>query len=231
LARKPTRYWDACAWIGLIQQEADKIEALRHLVEQAQRGEIEIWTSAFTLAEVYKRPIGPAPAPNRPAPTVGLSPADDKPFEDYIEQKWVHIVQVDSDVGKTARRLLRAYPTIGKPQDAIHVATALLWNIDELHTWDRPNLLRLSGQLKRKDGAPLSILSPAPPPPPKQGSLFDGLNDGKPAAAASAPEDPKEGDQLAKEEAPKGGEPAPEAPKQAEGQPSGAGGAVSKGGG
>jgi hypothetical protein len=42
-------------WIALIKREQGRFDACAHLIEQAQRGEIEIWTSAFTYAEVYKR--------------------------------------------------------------------------------------------------------------------------------------------------------------------------------
>ena len=66
-----------------------------------------------------------------------LLPPQDEIFEDYILQDFVTRVQVDYDVGVLARRLLRAYPVIQKPQDGIHLATALLNNLDELHTFGR----------------------------------------------------------------------------------------------
>ena len=66
---------------------------------------------------------------------------EDKYFEDLIEQEFIQKVSVDVDVGKVARRLLRRFPAIGKPQDAIHVATCLLNNLDQLHTFDRDDLL------------------------------------------------------------------------------------------
>jgi hypothetical protein len=51
-------------------------------------------------------------------------------------------------------------------------------NVDELHTFDRPNLLDLTGTIERKDGAKLKICHPpkrpAPAPPPRM-PLFDGL--------------------------------------------------------
>lgn len=129
----------------------------------------------FTLAEVFKRPCD--------GQQKGLPIVQDTEFEDYILQDFVERVQVDFAVGRLARGLLRAYPVIGKPQDAIHVATALLNNVDELHTFDRENLLGLSGKLTRKDGRPLRICHPPKPPPPQaeakdelgQGDIFDQL--------------------------------------------------------
>lgn len=158
MSEVPKYYWDACAWIGLIQQEADRFEALNYVIEEAKAGRAEIWTSNFTLAEVFKRPCA--------GENKGLATAEDVSFEDYILQDFVKRVQVDLDVGTLARRLLRAYPQIKKPQDAIHLATALLNNIDELHTYDGNDLLDLSEKIERKDGAKLKICSPPSPPPP-----------------------------------------------------------------
>lgn len=164
---KPKYYWDACAWIALIKREPGRFESCRHTIELAEAGKVEIWTSAFTLAEVFKRRIDSNLV-------FTLDEDKDKDFEDYIEKDFVIIVQVDVEVGTAARRLLRAYPDIGKPQDAIHVATALLYDIDELHTFDRVDLLGLNGILDRNDGQKLAICPPPKPPPPPP-SLFDAL--------------------------------------------------------
>lgn len=167
MANVPKYYWDACMWIALIKREGDRFDACKNVIERAQRGEVEIWTSTFTLAEVWKRKCDGA--------DTGLPHADDQAFEDYIEQDFVFRVAVDADVGTAARRLLRKFPTMGKPQDAVHVATALIENVDELHTFDRDDLLRLDGQLDRQDGAKLKICSPPNPPDPNAGTLFEGL--------------------------------------------------------
>src|SRR5665213_113707 len=159
LADKPKYYWDACAWIALIQQEQNRFESLSYLIEEAKNGKIEILTSNFTLAEVYKRPIDNGGQKS-------LLDTQDQAFEDYILQDFVSRVQVDFDVGTLARRLLRAYPTIQKPQDGIHVATALLNNVDELHTYDRANLLDLTEKIERQDGKKLRICHPPRPPVP-----------------------------------------------------------------
>jgi predicted nucleic acid-binding protein len=160
LADRPKYYWDACAWIGLIQQEQGRFEKLKFIIEQAQSGNVKIWTSLFTLAEVYKRPLGDGIFKELPL-------EKDSEFEAYILQDFVGRVQVDYDVGTCARTLLRKYPTIVKPQDGIHLATALLNNVDELHTFDRPNLLNLTGQIARLDGQMLKICHPPDPPKPE----------------------------------------------------------------
>lgn len=154
-------------WIALIRRESLRFDACSHIIEQAQRNEIEIWTSTFTYAEVFKRTCS--------GNAVGIEQGDDRPFEDYLEQEFVKLIQVDVDVGQAARRLLRQYPVIGKPQDAIHVASALIENIHVFHTFDRANLLGLDAKLSCLDKEPLRILEPPKPPDPLSGTLFEGL--------------------------------------------------------
>ena len=160
LADRPKYYWDACAWIALIQQEPTRFDALSYVIEEARKGNVEIWTSNFTLAEVFKRPCD--------GEQKGIAAVQDAAFEDFIVQEFVTRVQVDFDVGVLARRLLRKFPEIGKPQDGIHLATALLNNVDELHTYDRKDLIGLSGRIDRKDGVKLKICAPPQRPMPAQ---------------------------------------------------------------
>ena len=169
LADKPQYYWDACAWIALIQQEAGRVDELSYVIEEAKKKKVEIWTSDFTLAEVYKRPIDNG--------SKALLPEEDTVFESYILQDFVTRVQVDYDVGVLARRLLRKYPVIAKPQDGIHLATALLNDLDEFHTYDRENLLGLTGQIDTRAGKKLLIRHPPsrPAPPQKPMPLFERL--------------------------------------------------------
>ena len=167
LAEKPRYYWDACAWIALIQQEPNRFDSLSYVIDEARATNVEIWTSTFTLAEVYKRVCDDEQK--------SLLPRQDQIFEDLILQHFVQRVQVDYDVGVLARRLLRKHPTIQKPQDGIHLATALLNNVDELHTFDRENLLSLSDRIPRKDGKHLRICNPPKRPKPKPLPLFEGL--------------------------------------------------------
>lgn len=116
------------------------------------------------MAEVYKRACD--------GEQKSLLPAEDKTFEDLILQDFVIRVQVDFNVGVLARRLLRKYPKIKKPQDGVHLATALINDLDELHTYDRDDLLDLSEQIPRRDGKKLKICNPPKPPaPPKAAAL------------------------------------------------------------
>lgn len=168
----PKYYWDACIWIELItRQDAQRVDRCEYVIEQTEAGEAELWTSTFTLAEVWKRKCA--------GRLVSLPQASDGVFEDYIERELIHKIQVDVDVGNLARRLLRQYAGLGKPQDAIHVASCLLNNIDEMHTFDESHLVKFDGQLPRLDRVKLMI---GPPPErsdanTKTADLFDAGQD------------------------------------------------------
>lgn len=176
MADGPKFYWDACMWIALINRETGRFDSCRHIIELAQRKQVQIWTSTFTYAEVFKRKCADD--------ATGIASADDKSFEDYLEQDFVNLIQVDADVGRAARRLLREYPKIAKPQDAIHVASALLQSVPLLHTFDRSDLIALSGQIKCLDGQTLKIEPPTPPPDPMAGTMFEGLTPAEPEKKA-----------------------------------------------
>jgi predicted nucleic acid-binding protein len=134
-------------------------------MEQAEQGHLEIVTSAFTLAEVFKRKCA--------AEADELPPSSDTTFEDYLLKDFIVLVGVDREVGTYARRLLRTHSEIKKPQDAIHLATAALNNVDEFHTYDGKNLLPLNEKIARADRAMMRVCTPIAPPPGASGPLFE----------------------------------------------------------
>lgn len=147
-------YWDACAWIAYIQREMPgpetdfrepRYEMCRRILERAAAREIEIATSAYTLSEVCKKPVDPtSPGINLPA---------------FFDQAYIVLVSVDKQVGLKAQSLQVAGVAGLKPQDAIHVASALVWNIPALHTFDK-KLLNLDKMLTSNDGNQLRVIHP-----------------------------------------------------------------------
>jgi predicted nucleic acid-binding protein len=124
------------------------------MIALARAGDVQIWTSSLTLAEVYKL---------RGQNGAALAPVNDQAFEEYLEQDFVVEVQVDHEIGVLARQLLRQHtPPLRHPADAIHLATALANNLDELQTFDQNNLIPLNGQVVKPDGTPLLIREPPP---------------------------------------------------------------------
>lgn len=164
--KTPKYYWDACIWIELINNpDGVRGQCCKHVLNLARENKCEIWTSSFTLAEVIKRKCDGKGA--------SIQQEKDEAFEDLIEQEFVKKVSVDVDIAKVARRLLRRFPKIGKPQDGIHVATCLMENLDELHTFDREDLLGFDKVFDRFDKQKLRIITPPYPPAEDQMSMFN----------------------------------------------------------
>jgi predicted nucleic acid-binding protein len=162
-------YWDSCTFLGLINQEPGKLNDCAAVWKEAEAGEALIYTSFFTFAEVFKvRCEDPA----KP-----LTEEGDKRIEAVLRQKWIRPVVVDERIGIASRRLMRHHPQCKKPSDAVHLATALALNIDEMHTYDGSDLLGLNGKVNRADGNALTICTPKPSPkpqkpPPSQNDMF-----------------------------------------------------------
>jgi len=151
-------YWDSCVFLGLINQEAGKVNDSTAVWREAERGEALIYTSFFTFAEVFKvKGEGPA----KP-----LTEDEDKKIETLLRQKWIRPILVDERIGVLARRLMRSHQECKKPSDGIHLASALVLNVDQMHTYDSADLLILDGKVSRLDGKMLNICPPKPRPKP-----------------------------------------------------------------
>lgn len=150
-------YWDACAWLGLLNGEEDKAADLEVVWRKAQHGELEIWTSSFCIAEVYRLRCENG--------LTNLPPENDAKIDDLFDQDFVFLVQLDTEIARLAKALLRGNDKLKKPSDAIHLATAAYWNVEQLHTYDGSDLLGLN--VNRSDGEKLTICKP---------SMIDGDN-------------------------------------------------------
>jgi len=168
MAGSPRRIsWDACAWIALIQREKipraggaieDREMMCRTVVEAAKKGTIEILTSTLCLAEVCKDP--------------GIRATRADLIADYFESDYILLVNVDRSVGERARVLMTSGFSGLKPPDAIHLATATISGVEEMHTFDA-RLLGLDGVIDKIDGTRLKICKPDPGGPPAP--LLDAL--------------------------------------------------------
>ena len=152
MAKTRKVYWDACAWLGLVNGESRKLRELEIVWKMAERGEIQIWTSTLSLAEVYKTKYEKE--------SRSLLATHDVKIDNMFDQPFVEKVQVDTEIARSAKNLARAHHLLKKPTDAIHLASAIAWNIDELHTYDGSDLLGLNGLIKREDGELLIICMP-----------------------------------------------------------------------
>jgi predicted nucleic acid-binding protein len=145
-------YWDACTFLGLINSEAEKHSDCLAVWIEAEKGETQIITSFFTFAEVFK-----AKCEGKAKP---LDEAKEDEVAAFLQSEHILPVTVDRRTAELARRLMRRHPECKKPSDAVHLATAILLNVDEMHTYDGSDLLALSEKVARQDGEMLKICPP-----------------------------------------------------------------------
>lgn len=146
-------YWDSNAWLGLLNGEADKKRELQIVYGHAKKGHYELWTSTWSYMEC-RRLKSEADLP-RP-----LDPANEKIIADIFRQPCVKPIPVTQDIAELARTTWRETPGLGSYQDAVHLVSALRWNVPVMHTYDRDDLLHLTGSFTCKDGTPLIICYP-----------------------------------------------------------------------
>ncbi len=160
MASSPRRvYWDACVWIALIMREqnvvggSDRSTLCRSVVSEAQKNRIEILTSTLSLVEVCKSP--------------DIKSTEDDKIASFFENDFILLMNLDRWVGERARQLMTSGHAGLKPLDSVHIASAILGQASEMHTFD-DKLLRLDGQIARLDGGKLKICTPdigdTPPP-------------------------------------------------------------------
>lgn len=165
MPKTKTYYWDACAWLGLINQESKKHRELEIIWKAAENGDCRIITSTLSQVEVFKKRC----EDNDPKP---LSEEADKEIAGLFQQPHIDLAALDPNIAETARGLRRKHAL--KAPDSIHLATAAYWNCDVMQTYDRDDLLVLDGKVMRRDGKSLAI---AIPDATVDGPLFASLKD------------------------------------------------------
>ena len=153
----PTKvYWDSCAWIGLVNGEPDKLPAVQAVYGHAQRGHIEIYTSTVAIVEVNR--LASEMQMPKPIPPESIAKIDGLLFQHFVK-----LINVDQIVAKRARKLIRETPKLKKKPDAIHLASAIIWNIPLFHTYDNDDLLHLNGSISCLDGTVMDIVQARDP--------------------------------------------------------------------
>jgi len=158
MANSPRRVcWDARVWIALIQDERiiedglERSTRCKTVLEEAKKGKIEVVISALCLAEVCKNK--------------GVADTDPQKIAAFFEHEYILVVSLDTTIGNRARELMMSGIPGLRPQDACHIATALIApDVTEFHTFDT-DLLKLSGQLAKSDGSKLKVCYPDVGPP------------------------------------------------------------------
>lgn len=118
------------AWIkGEVDNGVDKRKIVQSILKNAQQGHYRIVTSAWTLAEVYKRKKGPI-----------LELKACTKILEFFEHSFIEMVDLDRERGEQAHILARKYGL--KPTDSVHLACAIRAKCDVLLSFD-PDLTNL----------------------------------------------------------------------------------------
>ena len=147
----------------MINGEAERKADLENIYGHARNKKIEIWTSVISVVDANR--FGVETDVPKPFPPKNLQALDDVFFQPFVK-----LVAVDVPIARSARKLIRETPKLRKNPDAIHLATAIFWNIPVFHTYDGNDLLHLDGEMACRDGTNLRIVEPGDA---ADGGLFD----------------------------------------------------------
>ena len=127
------RYWDSCNSIFLIaEDEADRAEICQRILEDAGAGKLVIVTSTLTIAEVIRMRGKPM-----------LTEDEETTISNFFLHSYILMYGVTRVVAENARQLARRYNL--RPNDSIHLSTALLSDADVFETWNTRDFERIQG--------------------------------------------------------------------------------------
>lgn len=151
---KRVYYWDSCLFIAWMANETKNrqpgdMDGLAEVVAMVDDQECYILSSVNTRGEVLDSTL--------------TDEAREK-FQSLFCNPFFTFVNVSLPVSELASKI-RDYYRNHKPQsmsvklpDATHLATAILYKVDELHTFDAGDLIRFDGNVA---GHPLKICKPS----------------------------------------------------------------------
>ena len=117
------RYWDSVCFLKWLKKEQD-YEDCRGVINKAECGELEIITSAYTISEVIYL---------KSNEKINRGKSDE--ICRFFENKYIILINVDRTIAELARNLLWDYQAL-RPQDAIHIASAIKAKIPIFDTFD-----------------------------------------------------------------------------------------------
>jgi predicted nucleic acid-binding protein len=166
MSEKRKLYWDTSCFIAYISgshpEEAHRTPICVDVLENAHNGEVEVWTSVLTIAEVIRRklPAQEKPLPSwanviaekcpdalphvqqlwnfydrKTAPTKALSKAEIDSLQELFKVKYIQKMQVDERIARRAVALAQEYGL--RAADAIHAASAILKPCDCIQRFDK----------------------------------------------------------------------------------------------
>lgn len=128
------RYWDTSVFFAYFADQADRRERCRPIVRRAEAGEMEIVTSALSVAESLYVPDGGELLPDENREEVRR----------FFQHDFIVMVQIDRPTALRSQDLVWDYGVA--PKDALHLASALTANVPQFDTYDE-KLYRLDAEI------------------------------------------------------------------------------------
>ena len=130
------RLWDTSVIIDFLEGAERAKPHVLHIIEEATRGETQIVVSVFAEVEVVK--IDGV-----------LTDDQEEMIREFFTRPYIVRAQLDSRVAEIARQITRTTSLASdmqtiKPNDAVHVATAVRWKIPIFECYDGPLIATLA---------------------------------------------------------------------------------------
>ena len=139
MASPQRRLWDTSVIVDFLEGTERSKPHVPLIIEEAKRGDTEIMVSAFAEVEVVK-------------PNGVLTEKQEEMIREFFSRPYVIRAQVDARVAAIARQITRMTSLASdmktvKPKDAVHVATAVRWDVPVVECYDEP-LIRASTRMR-----------------------------------------------------------------------------------
>lgn len=134
-----TFYWDTClflAWLKDEQRPDGEMDGVRDFLERGKRGEILILTSVLTLTEVLE---------------ASIPSATSDALQDLFRRRSFRLLNINRPIAALAAELRRSFRDKGAKlatPDAIHLASAIQYDVTAFHTFDNGGSSKSVGLLE-----------------------------------------------------------------------------------
>jgi predicted nucleic acid-binding protein len=145
-------YWDSDVLLAYVNGEDGRVENIRALLNDADRGLVQILTSTLSVTEV-------AFAAHEKAGGALDAEADENIRQLWLPPSPINLVEFHFRLAERSRDMIRIAVTNGwrlKPPDAIHLATAESVGAVKLHTYNLRDFERWGGVLGMSVEEPIS---------------------------------------------------------------------------